>query len=293
MNARKLFAMDTWFVNSTGYYPLETRASMLSELGFDGMYFVCGLSPEHIERETEEFARLRAVSAGHKLELGAVFCPYDISLPPDAPGNARALHVAGNLPDCKTLDLALTAFGGKWSPGDASHDAAAERALLPLLDIAERDDFVVALYPHIYFWLEKADDALRLCQRIGHPRLRLNFCGMHWFSVDANPLFPLLERLLPHLHSVNLNGARKPNPAGLPCTIEPLGEGEMDNFAVLWKLHQLGFNGWFGLQGYSVGGDIYKKLADSLQTFRDYEARIEAHPEWSFSMNPKLQSNPQ
>ena len=293
MKARKLFAMDTWFVNSTGYYPLETRASMLRELGYDGMYFVCGLSPEHNEREMEEFERLASVSAEHRLEVAAVFCPYDISLPPEAPGNARVLHVAENSAHCKTLDLAITSFGAKWAPGDSSRDDSAERALRPLLELAEKHDFVIALYPHIYFWLEKARDALRLCQRIQHPRLKLNFCGMHWFSVDTHSLFPLLDQLQPHLHSVNLNGARKPNPAGLPCTIEPLGEGEMDNFAVLWKLHQLGFDGWFGLQGYSVGGDIYAKLSASLQTFRNFEARIEAHPGWTFSMNPTLPSNPQ
>jgi hypothetical protein len=62
----------------------------------------------------------------------------------------------------------------------------------------------------------------------------------------------------------------------------------MDNYAVLWKLYQQNYTGWVGLQGYSIGGDIYRKLSDSLATFRAFEKRIEAHPEWSFLMNPEI-----
>ncbi|MDL5053617.1 sugar phosphate isomerase/epimerase family protein [Oscillatoria laete-virens NRMC-F 0139] len=282
--AAKVFAMDTWFYNSTGYYPLETRAEMLKELGFDGMYFLFwGNQPSaHLE-----FPTLGTVKEKYGLEVAGVYQTYDISKPETDEGNAMALRTTAEMQGCSTIDLALTGFGGSLKCSDTAHDAAAIKVIERFLKIADDKNLTIALYPHFSFWLEKTDDALRLVRALPHPRLKLNFCGFHWFAADGCPVFPLLERIFPHLHGVNLNGARKPNPAGLPATIEPLDDGEMDNFAIVQKLHKLGFNGWYGVQGYSVGSDVYSKLRRSIGVFREFEARIAKHPNWTFEMNPQ------
>jgi hypothetical protein len=36
-----------------------------------------------------------------------------------------------------------------------------------------------------------------------------------------------------------------------------------------------------GIQGFSVGGDVYTKLKRSITAFRDIERRLDAHPEWA------------
>ena len=64
-------------------------------------------------------------------------------------------------------------------------------------------------------------------------------------------------------------------------TLEPLDEGELDNFALLGLLRKLDYHGMVGLQGYSVGGDVYTKLKRSLAVFRDMERRLDAHPAWA------------
>jgi len=275
--------MDTWFYNSTGYYPLATRAEMLKEIGYDGMYFVFW---GNLPSVRAEFPTLGNVKEKYGLEVAGVYQTYDISKPDTEEGNAMALRTSEEMEGCPTIDLALTGFGGSLKCSDTEHDTAALKVIERFLAIAERKNLTIALYPHLSFWLEKADDALRLVKALPHPRLKLNFCGMHWYGVDNCPVFPLLERLSPHLHGVNINGGKKPNPAGLPCTIEALDEGEMDNFAIVQKLHRLGFNGWYGFQGYSAGSDVYSKLRRSLNIFREFEARIAKHPDWQFEMMP-------
>jgi sugar phosphate isomerase/epimerase len=155
-----------------------------------------------------------------------------------------------------------------------------------VIQVAERRDLQIGLYPHFSFWLEKFSPAVRLCRKLNHPRVRPIFCGFHWYAVDNAPLFPLLEDAGPNLHSVNLCGSRKRDGGGLPATIEPLDEGELDNFAIVWKLRQLGYTGWFGLQGYKVGSDVYDKLRRSIRSFREFQTRIEQHPDWAILKNP-------
>ncbi len=281
----KIFAMDTWFYNSTGHYSFETRAEMLKDLGYDGMYYLFWCD---WQSTWDDFSKLATVREKFGLEVAAVYQVLDLSLPESHPSNRKVVDTLERMEGCTTLDLALTGTGCEWKPSDPLHDSAALRALERLLKIADRRGITIALYPHLTFWLEKSDDELRLISALPHPKLRLNFCGMHWFSVDNCPVYPLLERLHPHLHGVNLNGSRKPNPAGLPATIEPIDEGEMDNFAIVRKLHQLGFDGWYGFQGYSAGNDVYAKLRRSLAAFREFEVRINRFPNWEFRMNPPV-----
>jgi hypothetical protein len=77
----------------------------------------------------------------------------------------------------------------------------------------------------------------------------------------------------------NICGSR-PTAGGAP-TIEPLDEGELDNFALLGALQRVGYTGMIGVQGYSMGGDSYSKLQRSLAAFRAMTDRLAAHPGWA------------
>ena len=123
---------------------------------------------------------------------------------------------------------------------------------------------------------------MRLCRAINHPHLRTMFCGYHWYALGG-PLPEQLAGAVPYLHAANLCGSRRVQGPwhGLPATIEPLDDGELDNFAVLGMLRHVGFAGRIGIQGYATGGDVYHKLRRSLAALRDMERRLDAHPEWT------------
>ena len=94
----------------------------------------------------------------------------------------------------------------------------------------------------------------------------------------------------PYLHLANLCGSRRLGTGGagtgLPATIEPLDEGELDNFAVLGAPRAVGYAGPIGVQGYSVGGDAYAKLRRSLAALHDMQRRLDAHPDWAHLRAP-------
>ena len=113
------------------------------------------------------------------------------------------------------------------------------------------------------------------CETLG-----ITFSGYHWYAVGEETL-TVLEDAAPYLVTANVCGSSRVDGSGPAATIEPLGAGELDNFALLGALAYAGYDGPIGIQGYSVGGDPYARLSRSFEALRSLEARLRAHPEWA------------
>lgn len=272
-----IFAMDTYFYTSLGAYDFDVRCEMLAELGYDATY----LTLWSAEAEAD-IPRLAHVKTRYGLEVAGVYTTLDIASTPDGTA-ARVVEVLETLPIPTQVAVALYAE----APGRAQSDAARDDQALPwierLLALAERHGHEILLYPHRAFWLERTEDAVRLCRRLASPRLGLSFNGYHWYAVDGKYLSARLDEAAPYLRSANVCGSRRlPEGSGpMPATIEPLDDGELDNFVVLAELQRIGYRGWIGFQGYSVGGDVYIKLQRSLTAYRSMMARLAKRPGWS------------
>lgn len=271
-----VFAMDTYFYTSLGAYAFDVRCEMLAELGYDATY----LTLWSAEAEAD-IPRLAYVKARYGLDVAGVYMTLDIASAP-AGSAAHVLELIETLPIPTQVAVALYAE----APGRTQSDATLDDQALPwierLLTIADRHGHEILLYPHFAFWLERTEDAVRLCRRLAHPRLGLSFNGYHWYAVDGKQLSARLDEAAPYLRSANVCGSRRlPEGSGpMPATIEPLDDGELDNFIVLAELQRIGYRGWIGFQGYSVGGDVYTKLQRSLTAYRSMITRLAKRPGW-------------
>jgi sugar phosphate isomerase/epimerase len=274
----RVFAMDTYFYTSLGAYEFDARCEMLRELGYDAGYLTAWN-----EAAWNDVPRVAGVKAKFGINISAVYATLDVAGGDDDAVNRRIVRLVETLEGCDRIELAVRTTDKNIQKSDATHDGQMLRWLERMLPVAERRGITIALYPHMNFWLERIEDAVRLCEKRKHPRLRTVFCGYHWYAVDGQELGARLEQAAPWLASVNLCGSRRhPQPVGgMPATIEPLDEGDLDNFAFLGLLRKIGYRGEIGFQGYSVGGDAYVKLKRSLAAFRDMERRLEKHPNWA------------
>ncbi len=269
------YAMDTCFYGPLGYHPFAQRCAMTRELGFDATYLT--LWSEEAWRDAEQRLHL---PAEHGLACCAIYCMLDIAQGPAQDEVQRLLQLLPSLAaDCE-LELALNCRAEGAACSDPEYDDQAVVLLETLLAAAEQQNRRICLYPHISSWLERIEDAARLCARMEHPLLRAMFCGFHWYTVDGQDLDASLAAAAPWLHAANLSGSRQLAP-GRRCTIEPLDQGELDNFMVLARLRAHGFTGRIGVQGYGIGGDVYAHLRRSRQALDDMLARLEAHPDWA------------
>lgn len=277
----QLSIMNTAFHTPIGVYRLESRLQMLADLGIGGYYHAC-FEP----REEAYAAELAAQSARTGVQIAGLSFSIDLSGTQPAWSLERAVERLVRVEATRRIELALGYRDGSVPCSDPTGDAAALRALERLLPLAERHDLILGLYPHCHDWLERFSDGLRLAARLNHPRLGCVFCGFHWYFRDDRSLtrlhqqFQQAQRTAGRIVGANLNGSTSHVEQGGRPTIEPLGQGDLDNFALLTCLHDVGYSGWIDAQGYSVGGDVYARLRQTRDAFNDMTRRLDSHPAW-------------
>lgn len=156
---------------------------------------------------------------------------------------------------------------------DPAGDEAAVAAIRRLADLAEPDGVRVVLYPHSRFWLERAEDAVRVARKTGRDNVGAAFNLCHFLQVDGDEskLTGLLKDSMDKLAVVTINGADS-GAKGWKQLIQPLGRGTFDNAGLLRTLHELGYKGAIGLQGYGIKGDSRKLLGESMAAWKRLSA---------------------
>jgi sugar phosphate isomerase/epimerase len=276
------YAMDTSFYTGFGSYGWDARCEMLAEIGYDSTY----LTLWNEDAWTVDLGRLTETRSRYGLDVQAVYVVHDLASETSAD---RIVRLVESLEGTSTLELAIQDSRER-SPEITPERLATVAAFLErVLAAGEANGITVLLYPHRFFFVERIEQAVRLCRELDHPRLGTIFTGFHWYAVDGESLDARLAEAAPYLRSANISGSRRmPAVDGQPAvvTIEPLDSGELDNFGVLASLARVGFAGPVGIQGYAVAGDVYENLSRSLRAYRGMKERLDRHPEWGVFRPP-------
>ena len=269
--------MDTFFFNSLGAYEWNARCEMLRELGFDGTYLTLWS-----EAAWADLSEVRHVRERFGIEVAGIYWTLDL----DDRGGANALFLQAlrdenRVPHGARFEIAVV--------GAEAFDARDERLsfwLSQILEIAESRELQIALYPHAGFWMETLQQATIIAQQHAHSQLGVVFCGYHWFAAqfERGPKYlqAALSQAAPLLSSANLCGSTARTEKGRrACSIELIGRGELDNFALLGMLQNVGLPDWIGLQGFGIGGDAFANLRESIASLREIIERVEKHADWA------------
>jgi len=163
--------------------------------------------------------------------------------------------------------LAITSDVNK--PSVPAGDSQAVEIVSKIADIAYENNVTVALYPHVDFWLEKVQDAVRIAEKTNRRNVGVTFNLYHWLRTD-NPrnMESVLNLAMPYLSVVTINGTTETG------SIEPLDEGTFDVYEFLKALKKRGFKGPIGLQGYGIGGSAHENLKRSMTAWREFSQRL-------------------
>ena len=146
--------------------------------------------------------------------------------------------------------------------------------LREMSDLARDSGSQLLLYPHVGNWIERIEDAVRVAELVDRPNVGVMFNLCHWLRVDKRRDYrPLLERAMPRLWAVSINGADTyDDKPGWDRYIQPLGQGSFDVAGLLKTLDELGYEGPVGLQCYGIGGDARDHLARSMAAWKKMTA---------------------
>jgi sugar phosphate isomerase/epimerase len=119
----------------------------------------------------------------------------------------------------------------------------------------------VVLYPHANFYVETAEDALRIFKQVERKNVMISFNLCHeLMKGNADRLDEIIKATAPYLGLVSINGADLSS----KNYIQRLDQGGFDVEAVMKKLKAAGYTGPVGLQCYSIEGDITENLTASI-----------------------------
>ena len=142
-------------------------------------------------------------------------------------------------------------------------DRTAIHLLRKLADLADESGLQVAIYPHLNFYVERTDHALRIAKKANKNNLGLTFNLCHWLATtnmkERATLKKQVESLAPYLKMMSINGANNIISSKTNIWrdyILPLGEGSFDvKGLVKYVAIDLGLNIPIGIQCYNLKGN--------------------------------------
>jgi sugar phosphate isomerase/epimerase len=248
--------MDTWFWQAPPELDVRAQVALIKKIGCGGMALSWG--QKHAER-------LQALQEAGLATPGCfITVDIDAGYPPHLGQCVRLLNGTGG-----RVWLSLTS--NKQKKSDENGD---ERALAIINQCADecKNGAVpgIALYPHVGFWMEHTDHAVRLAKKANRSEVGLQFNQYHWMVADQGKnLRATFEAALPYLKGVSINGSNQN-----PPSILPLGEGDYDVLPILKALHDLKYDGPISHQGYSIKGNLPERLTAAKRTWEKLKETV-------------------
>lgn len=250
--AAKLYARDNllaWCIvpfDSKKRGPVE-RAAMLEKLGF--RHYAYDWRDEHLPTFDTEVAELQK----RGIELTAVWFPGL-----DASGK-KLLGVL----KARGVKTQLWVTGGgepTRTPDEQRQRVVAEaNRLRPIAEAAAAQGCTVALYNH-GGWFGEPENQIAILDELKLPNVGLVY-NLHHGHPHLERLPELIEKMLPHLYVLNINGMiLKGDQDGRK--ILPLGAGNLDVW-LLKTIRNSGYHGPIGILGHT-GDDAEERLHDNL-----------------------------
>ena len=247
------------FDNGTGRdekIPLAEQAHLVKRTGFDGLGFT---GTQHIPEVLKEMD-------ARGLKLFSIYV---------------AAHVDGETPSFDAgLPEAIAQLKGRdtviWltvqGKAPADGDRRASEIVRKIADMAAASSLRVVLYPHVGFYVDRLEVALRVRQLADRPNIGVTFNLAHFLAAgDERNLDQRLKEAAPYLQMVSINGADHAGDwqhGDWSTLIQTLDKGQFDVRGLLMKLHNLGYAGPIGLQCYRVPGDREENLKRSMTEWR-------------------------
>jgi len=250
------FAMDT-ATKDTAHQTAKEQVEMVRELGYAGIGCTAGKELAEIAKELDK----------NGLRLFTVY--LGINIDPDQQKYGPELKETIEVLRGRNSMLWLFVLSKKHKPSDPAGDPQAVKILQEVADMAAEANVRVALYPHTGFWVERVEDAVRLTEKANRKNVGVTFNLCHWLMVDDEKNAESLIKLaMPHLFVVTINGADIGG-KDWKTLIQTLDRGTFDMQQFLKKLHNYGYSGPIGFQGYGIGGDAYDNLKRTMNAWHE------------------------
>lgn len=250
----------------------EKQVQLLKSLGYAGME----------KKGVDELAETLDALDKHGLKLYTMYLNIDLDNE-EQPYDKRLKAVFKLLEGRETMPW-FYITSQKYKPSSRENDAIAVPILQEIADLAKEYGIKVMIYPHVNFWVDNVEDAVRVAEKVNRRNLGITFNLCHFLAdqgTQFNETFlPLVDKAMPYLFAISINGADKPSEQLMqrknpwPHFIQPLGEGNYDTFQYLDAFMERGFEGPVGLQCYNIKEEKTAHLKKSMAAWKNHKREL-------------------
>lgn len=238
----------------------EERAVMLQELGIGKMAY------DYRDRHIPSFARELEVLEETGIELSAVWLwihPQEGDVLGEASRRILEILEESGTRTELWVGFAEQVFDGV---GDGERLPAAVDMVSEILAEAQRIGCTIALYNH-GGWFGEPENQVAIIDAIGSEEVRIVY-NFHHGHEQLERFDEILDLMLPHLSTVNLNGMRPEGPK-----ILPLGGGSHEQ-GMMKQLLEAGYRGPVGILGHTEGRDVQEVLKENLEGLESLQSLL-------------------
>lgn len=273
-----MYAQDNFFFpmhniirGDSVYNTFDKQVELVKNAGYDGLEI----------NQVESFEGM--FSALKKQQFPGAFFYIKVKMEPPYLDS----RLQGYIRQLKGSNVILAPFivseSKQFTSPSAEGDALAAKLIGQLGEWAEQSGLQVAIYPHLYDYVEKTGHAVAIAKKTGRQNVGLTFNLCHWLATtsaeERTGLQSELAALLPYLKMTTINGAndvvtQKQNP--WDDYILPLGTGSFDTYGLVkYLLIDLKFKGPVGIQCFSIKGDKHALVRNTIAVWEQYKKRLE------------------
>lgn len=243
--------------------PYADQAKLLKKLGYDGIEL----------KETKGLFETVNLFKNQGLKVYTDYVRVDIDK--DEPYLQEWKEVLPKLEGSDIL-LWLHIHSERFNPSDEAADSIIVPIIQELADLAQPYGIRLAIYPHVGFLAEKADDSFRLATKANRKNVGSVFNLCHFLKTDSiENLDEVLNLTLPKLFAVSISGADAGDTQNMNWDqlIQPLGQGTFNVYRFVEILVDKGYTGPIGLQCYNLNGHPEDYLRQSIEAWKNFNKK--------------------
>jgi len=239
------------------------QAKLLKDMGYDGMEY----------KETENLLETIDLFGKQGLKIYTDYVRIDID------------NVPAYLPEWKEVIPKLKGSGiilwlhihsEKFAPSDEAADSIIIPILREMADFAKPYGVRLAVYHHVNFLAEKAEDSYRLAVKTNRENVGSVFNLVHFLKTNSEEnLEKIIDLTLPKLFAVSISGADGGDTQNMEWDqlIQPLGQGTFEVYRFVELLAGKGYTGPIGLQCYNLKGQPEVYLKQSMEAWKSFNRK--------------------
>jgi len=265
----EFFALHNIIRGDSTYNTFDKQVELVKNAGFDGIEI----------NQIESFEGMKTALDEYDFKGSYFYVKLQLGEPIDNRLEKAIIKLKGSN---TIIAPYILADNKHFKPNSPEGDSETIKLLQLISMWSKKAGLQVAIYPHLGFYVERTDHALRLVKKVNRKNVGLSFNLCHWLATtsltERTDLKNHLKELNPYLKMITISGANdiiSQKKTIFDDYILPLGTGSFDTYDLLkYMVKTIKYKKPIGVQCYNIKGNKPQLIQNTMNVWKEYKTRL-------------------